>query len=51
MGGTGFVAGIRSSVDDGTFYGYAITDRHDAIDVGSSVIRLNKRDGTVDLGS
>lgn len=50
MGGTGFVTGVASKVDPKhRFYGYAVTNRHVAIDQGFSCIRVNRRDGGVDV--
>lgn len=49
MGGTGFVTGVKSAVDSGTLYGYAITNQHVAVDGGSSCIRVNRRDGSVEI--
>lgn len=49
MGGTGFLVGVLSKIDPSMGYTYAVTNRHVAIDQGHSIIRLNKRDGEVDI--
>lgn len=47
VGGSGFLLGVQSKVDPETFYTYAVTNAH-VINYGNPVIRVNKRDGTLD---
>lgn len=47
-GGTGFIVGISSTVDQYTHI-YGISNWHVAINGGFSVIRLNRRDGGTDI--
>ncbi|MEZ5933323.1 MAG: serine protease [Alphaproteobacteria bacterium] len=49
IGGTGFVAGVPSDVHEGVIYGYAVTNRHVAVDDGASCIRVNRCDGSVEV--
>lgn len=48
FGGTGFLVGMRSK-DHGKLFIYGVTNWHVAVRDGFSVIRLNTRDGDVDV--
>ena len=53
IGGTGFLVGVKlialSEPENDKFYLYAVTDWHVAIQHGASVIRLNTKDGGIDI--
>src|SRR4051794_27501015 len=49
FGGTGFLCGIQSKTNSDNHYIYGVTNWHVAIKGGQSVIRLNRRDGGVDV--
>jgi len=48
FGGTGFLVGVSTEIPNWGFI-YAVTNWHVAVRGGASVIRLNKRDGGVDI--
>lgn len=48
-GGTCFFVGIESKANANGYYVYAVSNYHVAIEGGKSVIRLNTRDGKVDV--
>lgn len=47
VGGSGFILGVRSKTHPEVFYTYAVTNAH-VINGGCPVIRLNRKDGTLD---
>lgn len=48
-GGTGFVAGVKSTTVDGRYYGYGISCKHVVHELGCSVARVNCHDGGVEI--
>jgi len=48
-GGSGFLVGVPSKVNEHRFYGYAITNSHVIREAGSPIIRLNTKEGDMDI--
>src|ERR1035437_5786636 len=46
-GGSGFIVGVESKYAEGRYLAYAVTNAH-VVDKGSTFIRINNRDGTLD---
>lgn len=48
-GGTGFFVGYTSAVAPNTFFLFAVSNKHVVADTGASVVRLNTKDGGVEI--